>query len=104
MKIGLTRLAGAVIQERGYDYFAEGKAKGKIVIFRGGAVGITMAAYLSDMLRYDDITIIEPNEIHAYQPGYTLIAADIFSPEEVLKPTADLIPSQVKWIKGSVYF
>jgi sulfide:quinone oxidoreductase len=102
MKIGLAGLAGAVILERGYDYFTESKAKGKIVIVGGGAAGITMAAYLSDMLRYDDITIIEPNEIHAYQPGYTLIAADIFTPEEVLKPTVDLIPSQVKWIKGSV--
>lgn len=102
MKIGLAGLAGAVILERGYDYFTESKAKGKIVIVGGGAAGITMAAYLSDMLRYEDITIIEPNEIHAYQPGYTLIAADVFTPEEVVKPTADLIPGQVKWIKGSV--
>lgn len=102
MKIGLTGLAGAIILERGYDYFTESKARGKIVIVGGGAAGITMAAYLSDMLRYQDITIIEPNEIHAYQPGYTLIAADIFTPEEVIKQTGDLIPRHVKWVKSSV--
>lgn len=50
MKIGLAGIAGAVILERGYNYFTESKAKGKIVIVGGGAAGITMAAYLSDML------------------------------------------------------
>lgn len=102
LRIGLVGIAGAVIMERGWDYLSESKSKAKVLIVGGGAAGITMAAYLSDMLRYDDITIIEPNEIHAYQPGYTLIAGDVFTPEEVLKPTAELIPSQVKWIKGSV--
>jgi len=81
---------------------SESKAKAKIVIVGGGAAGITMAAYLSDMLRYDDITIIEPNDTHYYQPGYTLIAADVFTPEEVARPTKTLIPSQVKWLKDSV--
>ena len=101
-KIGAIGLAGAIIAERTYDYVSESKAKAKIVIVGGGAAGITMAAYLSDMLRYDDITIIEPNETHCYQPGYTLIAADVFTPEEVARPTKTLIPSQVKWLKDSV--
>lgn len=101
-KIGAIGLAGAIVAERTYDYVSESKAKAKIVIVGGGAAGITMAAYLSDMLRYDDITIIEPNETHYYQPGYTLIAADVFTPEEVARPTKTLIPSQVKWLKDSV--
>lgn len=101
-KIGAIGLAGAIIAERTYDYVSESKAKAKIVIVGGGAAGITMAAYLSDMLRYDDITIIEPNDTHYYQPGYTLIAADVFTPEEVARPTKTLIPGQVKWIKDSV--
>jgi len=101
-KIGAIGLAGAIVAERTYDYVSESKAKAKIVIVGGGAAGITMAAYLSDMLRYDDITIIEPNDTHYYQPGYTLIAADVFTPEEVARPTKTLIPNQVKWIKDSV--
>ena len=102
VKWGLGGLAAAVVAERGYDYFSESKAKAKIVIVGGGAAGITIAAYLEDWLRYDDITIIEPNEQHHYQPGYTLVAGGVFTPDEIVKPTRDLIPKQVKWIHGAV--
>jgi sulfide:quinone oxidoreductase len=102
VKWGLAGLAGAVVAERGYDYLSESKAKAKIVIVGGGAAGITLAAYLADWLRYDDITIIEPNEKHHYQPGYTLIAGGVFTPEEIVKPTTALIPKQVKWLQSSV--
>ena len=102
LQLGAGGLAGGLLVERSYDYLAESTAKAKIVIVGGGAAGITMSAYLADMLRYVDITIIEPNEIHDYQPGYTLIAADVFTPAEVSKPTKQLIPSQVKWLKDSV--
>lgn len=95
-------LAGAVVVERAYDYFSESTAKAKIVIVGGGAAGITMAAYLEDMLRYDDITIIDPNTKHYYQPGYTLIAGDIFKPEEVVRTTKSLLPRGVKWLQDSV--
>lgn len=93
---------GAYAGKRGYGYLNESKAKAKVVIVGGGTAGLTMAAYLQDLLRYDDITIIEPNDDHHYQPGYTMIAGGIFTPEEVVRPTKDLIPSQVKWIQDSV--
>ena len=102
LKFGAAGLAGAIVVERGYDHFSESKAKAKIVIVGGGAAGITMSAYLSDMLRHVDVTIIEPNGIHHYQPGYTLIAADIFTPGEIAKPTQQLIPKHVKWLQDSV--
>lgn len=102
LKLGGAGLVGGLLMERSSDYFSESTAKAKIVIVGGGAAGITMAAYLSDMLRYVNITLIEPNEIHHYQPGYTLIAADLFSPDEVAKKTASLIPNHVKWLKDSV--
>jgi sulfide:quinone oxidoreductase len=102
LKIGLAGAAGAVILERSVHYFNQSGAKAKIVIVGGGAAGITMAAYLSRMIRDYDITIIEPNEKHYYQPGYTLIAAGVFTPGEVVKPTKDLIPDHVKWVKDSV--
>ncbi len=102
LKFGAAGLAGALVVERSYDYFSESKAKAKIVIVGGGAAGITMSAYLSDLLRHVDVTIIEPNEIHHYQPGYTLIAADLFTPGEIAKPTQQLIPKHVKWLKDSV--
>lgn len=99
---GALGVGGLVVTRSTYKYFSESKVKAKVVIVGGGAAGITMASYLSDKLRYDDITIIEPNEIHHYQPGYTLIASGTFKPDQVLKPTAKLIPSDVKWLKDYV--
>ena len=76
-------------------------AKGKIVIVGGGAAGISAAARLESALRSPDITLIDPSELHYYQPGFTLIAAGVYSPEEVYRKQADCIPSGVKWLKDS---
>ena len=102
LKLSAFGLGAIVVSERSYDFFSESKAKGKIVIVGGGAAGITMAAYLVDKLRSPDITIIEPNEIHHYQPGYTMIAGGVFTADEVLKPNKDLIPRGVTWLKDKV--
>ena len=99
---GALGLGGIVMAERAWDYFSESTVKAKIVIVGGGAAGITMAAYLTDKLRYYDITIIEPNEIHHYQPGYTLVAAGTFKPDELLKPAQSMIPRGAKWLKDTV--
>lgn len=102
IKIGLLGLGGVIVAERSFDYFSESKAKGKIVIVGGGAAGITMAAYLTDQLRNPDITIIEPSKTHYYQPGYTMIAGGVFTPEEITKPNKDLIPGGVTWVNDEV--
>ena len=102
LKLSAGAVAGGLVVERTYHYCTESKVKAKIVIVGGGAAGVTMSAYLSKLLRHVDITVIEPSEIHYYQPGYTLIAADVFTPGDIAKPTKDLIPSPVKWLKDSV--
>lgn len=102
VKYGFAGLAGAVVIERAWDFLSESTAKARIVIVGGGAAGITMAAYLADIFRHDDITIVEPNTDHHYQPGYTLIAGDLFEPGEIVRPTRSLIPRGVKWVQDSV--
>lgn len=102
LKISALALGGVIVGERSYHYLSKSKANGKIVIVGGGAAGITMAAYLTDKLHNPDITIIEPNEIHHYQPGYTMIAGGVFDADDVLKPNKDLIPKSVTWIKDKV--
>lgn len=77
------------------------KAKGKIVIIGGGAAGLTMAARLMNWLEEPDITLIDPSDRQFYQPGFTLIASGVYTPEEVYKPQASCIPKGVKWIKDS---
>jgi len=77
-------------------------AKGKIVIIGGGAAGLSMAALLQRWLEEPDITIIDPSDRQYYQPGFTLVASGVYSPDEVWKEQEDCIPSKAKWIKDSV--
>ncbi len=102
LKLSAAGLAGAVIVERSYDYLSDSKARGKIVIIGGGAAGITIAAHLAKRLRQPDITIIEPDAVHRYQPGFTLIAAGLSSAKKIERPTASLIPSGVTWLQDRV--
>lgn len=95
-------LAGGFVLERIYDFANESKAEAKVVIVGGGAAGITIAAHLADMLRFDNVTIIEPNADHHYQPGYTLIAGGLMKPEEVVRPTKSLVPGDAKWLQDRV--
>ena len=75
--------------------------KAKIVIVGGGAAGIDAAARLVRSLSNPDITLIDPSQLHYYQPGFTLIAGGIYSPDEVYLQQADCIPNGVKWVKDS---
>ena len=76
--------------------------KAKIVIVGGGAAGIDAAARLMRSLSSPDITLIDPSQLHYYQPGFTLIAGGIYSPDEVYMNQADCIPTGVKWVKDKV--
>ena len=76
------------------------EAKGKILIIGGGLAGISTAARLANTLSTPDITIIEPNpKSSSYQPGNTLIAAGLYSKEDVDYDTKDFLPVGVTLIK-----
>ncbi len=77
-------------------------AKGKIVIVGGGAAGISMAARLRKCLKQSDITLIDPSDRQYYQPGFTLIASGVYTPDEVWKNQENYIPKGVTWIKDIV--
>ncbi|MEN9894451.1 MAG: NAD(FAD)-dependent dehydrogenase [Pseudomonadota bacterium] len=74
----------------------------EIVIIGGGAAGIAVAASLKSRLPELDIAIIDPADIHYYQPGWTMVGGGIFSPETTARTMGSLIPSGVRWIKAAV--
>lgn len=74
----------------------------QILIIGGGAAGIATAASLIARDASLDIAIIDPADVHYYQPGWTLVGAGVFSPESTARPLASLIPKGVKWIKSAV--
>lgn len=73
-----------------------------IVVVGGGAAGIAAAASLKARDASLDIAIIDPAEKHYYQPGWTLVGAGVFTPEQTRKEMASLIPKGVTWIKAAV--
>ena len=73
-----------------------------IVIVGGGAGGIAAASSLLSRVDNLDIAIIEPSDVHFYQPGWTMVGGGIFKAEETRKDEGSLIPDGVKWIKGAV--
>jgi sulfide:quinone oxidoreductase len=73
-----------------------------IVIVGGGAAGIGVAASLLSRKPRLDIAIIDPADVHYYQPGWTMVGAGIFKPEETARTMGSLIPKGVHWIKSAV--
>ena len=63
----------AGIVQRGAVGSAE--MKHAVLIIGGGASGITVAAQLKRHNPSLDIAIVEPSELHGYQPGWTLVGA-----------------------------
>jgi sulfide:quinone oxidoreductase len=73
-----------------------------IVIVGGGAAGIAVASSLLARKSDLDIAIIDPADVHYYQPGWTLVGAGVFDPEVTARTMASLIPTSVTWIKAAV--
>ncbi|MGX0978124.1 sulfide:quinone oxidoreductase [Roseovarius sp. MBR-51] len=79
-----------------------GDAKFDVVIVGGGAGGIAVAASLHARKPGLEIAVIDPAEIHYYQPGWTMVGGGIFEAPETAKTMGSLIPRGVHWIKSAV--
>ena len=73
-----------------------------VVIVGAGAAGISVAASLLARKPGLDIAIIDPADVHYYQPGWTMVGAGVFTAEQTAKRMASLIPAGVTLIKGAV--
>ena len=79
-----------------------GDAKYDVVIVGAGAGGIATAASLLSRKSDLSIAIIDPSDVHYYQPGWTMVGGGIFEATQTAKTMASLIPRGVKWIKAAV--
>ncbi len=77
-------------------------AEHDIVVIGGGAAGMAVASSLISRNGALDIAIVEPTDVHYYQPGWTMVGAGIFEPKATAKTMGSLIPAAVHWIKAGV--
>lgn len=76
----------------------------RVLILGAGMAGTVMANKLYKNLNKKlwDITIVDRDENHYYQPGFLFIPFGIYSPEEVVKPKKEFIPDGVNFILSEV--
>ena len=79
-----------------------GDASFEVVIVGAGAGGIAAAASLKARKPGLEIAIIDPADIHYYQPGWTMVGGGIFDAEQTSRTMGSLIPKGVHWIKSAV--
>ncbi|HCR2980594.1 TPA: NAD(P)/FAD-dependent oxidoreductase [Serratia marcescens] len=74
----------------------------KVVVIGGGSSGIGVIASIRKRVKDADITVVEPNDCHYYQPAWTLVGGGLFDINKTQRAMRDVIPSGVSWLQDSV--
>ncbi len=76
----------------------------KIVILGAGTAGTIMANKLAGTLNRDEwqITIVDRDETHHYQPGYLFVPFGIYRPGDIVKPRRDYLPRGAEMVLGGI--
>ncbi len=77
-------------------------ARARIVIAGAGAAGLALAARLRRQMPNATVILIDAKKEHHFQPGFTLVAAGLWSPADVTERNADYLPRGVEWIEQAV--
>lgn len=74
----------------------------KLLIVGGGAGGCTMASKFARHLKKNEMIVIEPSDMHYYQPMFTLIGGGIKKLSDSGKLMKSVLPDNATWIKDRV--
>ena len=73
-----------------------------VVVVGAGSAGIAVASSLLAREPDLEIAVIDPADIHYYQPGWTLVGGGVFGPNDTVRTLASVLPPKVHWIKAAV--
>lgn len=76
--------------------------RARIVIAGAGAAGLSLASRLRRQMPNAAIILIDAKKAHHFQPGFTLVGAGLWRPEDVTEANASYVPSGVEWIEQAV--
>ena len=71
----------------------------QVLIIGGGTAGIMTAAQLKKKKPNLKIGLIDPADMHYYQPAWTLVGGNTYDFQDTARTMKSLIPSGVEWIK-----
>jgi sulfide:quinone oxidoreductase len=76
----------------------------KLLILGAGTAGTMVANRLARLLDTDEwqITLVDQNQTHYYQPGLLFIPFGIYSKNDVVKPKRDFIPAGAELILSAI--
>ena len=76
----------------------------KLVILGAGTAGTMMLNKLHNVLDRNEwqITIIDQDETHYYQPGFLFIPFNIYTKKDVIKPKRDFFPTGIDVIQSEI--
>lgn len=74
----------------------------RILILGGGSAGTMLANHLCRLKKNFDITVIEPDEYHLYQPGLLFLPFGETKEEKILRKREKTFLKPVHWVKNRV--
>jgi hypothetical protein len=76
----------------------------KLLVLGAGSAGTMIANRMNRMLNRNEwqITIVDPDPVHYYQPGFLFMPFDIYRERDVFKPRKKYLPGSVTYIQESV--
>lgn len=74
----------------------------KLLIVGGGTAGCNIAHRFSRISCQNDVIIVEPSEVHYYQPDFTFVGAGLKRLRDAVKATVQVLPSKAIWLRDEV--
>lgn len=76
----------------------------KLVVLGAGTAGTMAVNKLRPRLPLDEwqITVVDADDTHYYQPGYLFVPFGIYRPDEIVKPKSRFIPTGVQLVLGEI--
>jgi len=74
-----------------------------LVILGAGSAGTMMMNHLHNKLPKGwQITVVDKDPVHYYQPGFLFLPFDIYTEEQVKKPKSQFVPKNVNYIETGI--
>ncbi|XP_017769490.1 PREDICTED: sulfide:quinone oxidoreductase, mitochondrial [Nicrophorus vespilloides] len=74
----------------------------KLLVVGGGSGGCAVAAKFAKNMKKDEIIVVDPADMHYYQPMFTMIGGGIKKLKDAGRKMGDVLPKNAKWLKDSV--